>query len=176
MDVEPAFVADGEAAEFVELGDAALAGPSMPPNLATVRETAAATVIAGVVCMQLVRSASWSAPLFCSRWDGVDQILEWRAVMDVGSGQAEGERNGGIPPRSVIKLRLVPGLVPPIACRRGPLLPRWTSRPRRHGTLSIRSASRNRRRNSRCKAVPDARPFRNFGVLPRLSCDPENIL
>jgi hypothetical protein len=57
-------------------------------------------VIVGFVGMQLVWPSTWSATRAADRRNAVEQLFQRHAIMDVGSGQQEGERN---PRRSVIK-------------------------------------------------------------------------
>jgi len=164
MDVEPAFVADGEAAEFVEPSEAALDDPSIAAefltgfdaspcdarfDLAAVTGAAAAPVIVSLVGVQLVRSASRPPSLARNRRDGVDQILKRYTVVDIGSRQYEGERNAttigdqvplGARSASIGGVR---------ACRRSPLFAAMDELSTQARLQSIASASRNRRSNSR---------------------------
>ena len=149
MDVEPAFVADGEPPEFVEPCKAALDDPSMLAKflagiyvasgnarlyLAAQTSAAAAAVIIGFVGVQLVRSAPRSATLAADMRNGIGKVLEWHAVVNVGSGEINAS---GMPRRSVIRWRLVPGL--PRSVGFGPVaaplfLERWINCPCRPGS------------------------------------------
>lgn len=107
VDVEPAFVSDGESAKSVDPREAAFDDPSVAAellagldasprdtwlDLTTAAGTTAATVVISLVGVQLVWSASRSAALACNGRDRVKQVLERHAVVDVGPGQEEGER------------------------------------------------------------------------------------
>jgi hypothetical protein len=108
MDFDPSFVSDGEPPEFIEPSEAAFNDPSMLAkflaavdipscdarrDLTMQTSAAAAAVIVGFVCVQLVRPASRPPTLPRDIRNGIKQVLKWRAVVDVGSGQQECERN-----------------------------------------------------------------------------------
>jgi hypothetical protein len=166
MDVEAAFVADGKPPELVEPGKAALDDPSMAAkslacldaspsdagfDLTADASASATTVIVGLVGVQLVRSASWSASLACHRRDGVDQLLERHAVVDVGSSQYEGERNAAAIGDQVPLGAWSASIGGVRACRRTPLFAAMDELSTQARLQSIPSASCNRRSNSRCR-------------------------
>jgi hypothetical protein len=106
--VEPALVSDREATKAGEPGESALDDPSvLAQPLAALDATAgntvldaaalasktATAVIIGLVGMQLVRAAPRSAAPSRHEWDGVEQFLARFAVVGVGPGQQEGERD-----------------------------------------------------------------------------------
>lgn len=106
--VEPALVADCKATKAGEPGESALDDPLVLAEPLTALDatacnsvldaaapaaTAATAVIIGLVGMQLVRAAPRSAALSRHEWDGVEQFLERFAVVGVGPGQHEGERD-----------------------------------------------------------------------------------
>jgi hypothetical protein len=166
MHVELALVADGEAAEFVDPCEAALDEPSMAAeflavfnaapgdtrlDLPAMASTAAAPVIIRLVGVQLARPASWPAALACNAWDGVEQRFEGHAVVGIGPGQDKGEWNTsavsdqvalGARPASIRRVR---------ACRRTPFFAAMDELSMQARLQSIRSASRKRRSNSRCR-------------------------
>ena len=108
VDVEPAFVADGQAAEAVDPGEYALDDPPVlaqplaafdaaacdrMPDAAPEAGAAAAAMIIGLIGVQCVRPASGSPGLSCNRWHRVEQVLEGPAVVSIGTAQQEGERD-----------------------------------------------------------------------------------
>ena len=108
MDVNPAFVADCEAAESVQPGEAAFDNPAVASQFLACLDAAsgnarlyatsdagasASPVIVGFVGVQLVRPSTWSATRAPDRRNAVEQLFQWHAVMDVSSGQQKGERN-----------------------------------------------------------------------------------
>ncbi len=166
MDVEPAFVSDGEPAEPVEPGEAALDDPSMPTELlagldapprntrldpAAVAGTTAAAMVVGLVGVQLVRPVPRPAALACDRRDRIEQLVEGQAVVDVGAGQEKGQRDAatirdqmalGAGPASVRRVR---------ACGLAPFLAAMDELSMQARLQSIRSASRKRFNSSRCR-------------------------
>ena len=108
MDVEPALVSDGEAAEAVQPGEGPLDNPAMTSKLlagfdaascdagldaSLLAGLAASVEVVGLVGMELRRSSSWPASFAANRRDGIQQFAQGFAVVDVGSGQQEGERD-----------------------------------------------------------------------------------
>ena len=108
MDIDPSFVADGEAPETIEPGECAFDDPAVatetlagldpapgdarrdPPPPAG---AATAAMIVSFVCMQFFRSAPRSAALAADRRNCIEHLLEGHAVMHVGPGQGERERD-----------------------------------------------------------------------------------
>lgn len=101
MYVEPALVADGQAAEAVDPCECALDDPSvLAQPLAALDATTcdpvfdpapkagatAAAVVIGLIGVQLVRPASGSPGFSCNRRHGIEQVLEGLAVVGVGAG------------------------------------------------------------------------------------------
>jgi len=108
VDVEPAFVADGEAPKLVEPRKGSLDDPTVAAklvagvdassgdartDLAAATCVAAAAMVIGLVRMELVRAPPGSATLARDWRDGIDQRLERRAVVDVCAGQEKPQRN-----------------------------------------------------------------------------------
>ena len=166
MDVEAAFVADGEPSELVEPCEAAFDHPAMAAkslagldtpasnprlDLATVTGAAATAMVIGLVGVQLVRSAPWSAALAGDGWNGVEQAFERHAVVDVGPGQQEGERDAAAVCGEVA-FGAEPASIGWVGASRGtPFLAAMDELSTQARLQSIRSASRNRRNNSRCR-------------------------
>ena len=165
VDVEPAFVADREASKLVEPCEGSLDDPAVAakllagvdpsagdarPDLAAATCVAAAAMVIRLVRVQLVRAPSGSAALARDRRDGIDQRLEGRAVVDVGAGQEKPQRNAA-PVRDQMALgagsasirRVRPG-------GRTPFFAAMDELSTQARLQSIRSASCNRRSNSRC--------------------------
>ncbi len=150
MDVGASLVADGEASEPVDPGEAALDDPAMVPELLAALHTspcnsvldapttarlAAPASIVDLVRVQPVGSAPWSTLLASDGGHGVDQLLEGHAVVDCW--RRSGGRRAGRHERSVIRWRLVPGL--PRSVGLGPVASppswrQWTSCPGRRGS------------------------------------------
>ncbi len=108
VDVAASFVSDGEAAETVQPGEGPLNDPTVTSKLLAALDAAscdasldapvfaglaASTEVVGLVGMQLGRSASGPTSLAANRRDGIQQLVEGHAVVDVGPGQQEGERD-----------------------------------------------------------------------------------
>ena len=165
MDVASPLVAGDKPAEAADPGEGALDDPpvaaqllagidatacdagSDPPTTAGLSATA---MVVGFVGVELVRAASRPAGLATNRWDVVEQFLERHAVVGVGAGQDEGEREAvpvgdqvalGAEPASVGRVR--PRLVAPLLAARDALSMQARLQ-------SIRSAARSLRSNSRC--------------------------
>jgi len=166
MHVEPSFVTYGEASEFVEPCEAALDHPSVAAELLAGLDAApgdarldpaaqagapAAAMIVGFVGVQLVGSASRPAAPTRDRRHGIEQRLEWHAVVDVGPGQQKGERDAaairdqmafGARPASIRRVR---------TCRGTPFLAAMDELSMQARLQSMRSASRSRHSSSRCR-------------------------
>ena len=108
VDVEASFVADGEAAEAVQPGEGPLDHPAVTAELLAGLDTAscdagldasslagptASTKVVGLVGVELRRPSSGPASLTADRRNSIQQFIEGFAVVDVGSGQKEGERD-----------------------------------------------------------------------------------
>ena len=108
MDVDASFVADGETPEAIEPGECAFDDPAIPAetfagldaasgdarrDAASPAGAAAATMIIGLVRMQLSRPAPRPAALAADRRNCIEHLLEGHAVMHVGPGQGECERD-----------------------------------------------------------------------------------
>ena len=108
MDVETSFVADREAAEAVQPGKGPLDNPAIMPKLlagfdaascdagldaSLVAGLAASTEVVGFVGTELCRSLPRPASSTANRRDGIQQLVRRLAVVDVGSGQQEGDRD-----------------------------------------------------------------------------------
>jgi hypothetical protein len=107
MHVGPSFIADSEPPELVEPCEAAFDHPSMAAEIlaglyATPGDAwfdapaqagaSAAQVIVGFAGVQLVGPAFGSAALARDGRDGIEQLLERYAIVNVGPGQQKGER------------------------------------------------------------------------------------
>jgi hypothetical protein len=107
VDVRPAFVADGEPAEAVKPGEGALDDPAMAAetlagldplagdpaaDAASVQRPSAAAGVVGLVGVELSRPLARRAPGAADPRDGIDQVLEGDAVVDVGGREERGER------------------------------------------------------------------------------------
>ncbi len=108
MDVGPALIADSQTAELPVPSQCALhhtavtsqlrAAFNTPPgdtrlNVALAQSTPTATVIISLVGVQRVGTpARWSPTLPDGR-DSIDERLQHAAVMHVGAGEPQGERN-----------------------------------------------------------------------------------
>ena len=108
MDVDASFVADGEASEAIEPGECAFDDPAVAAetlagfdpasgdarrDAAPPAGTPAAAMIIGLVGMQLSGPAPRPAALAADCRDGIEHLLEGHAVMHVGPGQGERERD-----------------------------------------------------------------------------------
>ena len=165
MYVEPALVADGQAAEAVDpcecpLDDppvlaqplAALDAAACDPVFDPAPEAGATTaaVIVGLVGMQFVRPATRSARLAWDGWHCVKQVLEEPAVVSVGAGQQESERDAA-PVRDKVALGACLAAVRWVRPRSGaPLFAAMDALSMQARLQSIRSAWRRRRSSSRC--------------------------
>lgn len=165
VDVEPAFVADGEAPQFVEPCEGSFDDPAMTPQFlagvdassgdawpdpAAMTCAAAAAMIISLVRVQLVRPLPGSAALAPNGWHGVDQRVKRRAVVDVGAGQEKRERDAApvgdqmtLGAGSAAIRRVRTGCRPPFFAAMDELSTQARLQ-------SIRSAPCSRRSNSRC--------------------------
>ena len=166
MDVEPPFVASGEAteagypsegafdhpamtAEFLARRDAAPSDAGL--DLALAASPATTPMVMSFVGMQLVGAPTRTATLSCNRRHGIKQRFERHAVVDVGRGQEERERDALAISDEVT---LGPGLpaVGRVRSRGGaPLFAAMDALSMQARLQSIRSASRSRRSSSRCR-------------------------
>jgi hypothetical protein len=169
MDVDPAVVAGGEAAEAAHPSQRAFDDPPMPaqPSAAldpaardarldpAAARIAAAPVVVGLVAMGLFRPAARAARLARHGQDHVEQVVERGAVVDVGPGQREGER-GAAPVRDELALgaglaavrRVRPDRAAPLSAGMDALLTQARLQ-------SIRSAPRSRHQ----QVTPDPHPI-----------------
>jgi hypothetical protein len=190
VDVEPAFVADGEPPKLVEPCEGSLDDPAMTAkllagveapsgdaglDLAAATSVAAAAVVIGLVGVQLVRPASRSAALAADRRDGVDQRLEWHAVVDVCAGQEEPERN----PAAVgdqMALGAWSASVGRVRPRsRTPFLAAIDELSTQARLQSIRFASCNRRSSSRCSRSQTPAACHSRNRRQQVTPDPQPI-
>jgi len=166
VDVEPAFVSDGKSAKSVEPGEAAFDHPTVAAEPLACLDTAACdpwldlttaagvTATAMVICLvgvQLVWSASRPAQPAADGRDGIEQLLERNAVVDIGSGQQEGQRNAAAIRDQVPLGPWFTSICWVRAGRRSPLFAAMDELSTQARLQSIRSASRNRHSSSRCK-------------------------
>ena len=166
MHVESSFITDSEPSELIEPCETAFDHPSVAPELlaglkatpgdarldsATQAGASAAPVIVGLVRVQLVGSSSRLAALACNGRHGVEQFLEWHAVVDVGSGQKKCERDA-VSIRDQVTFGAQPASIGGVRARRSaPFLAAIEELSMQARLQSIRSASRNWRSNSRCR-------------------------
>jgi hypothetical protein len=177
MGVYPVLIANGEASEFVEPGEAMLddllvtaklladAAPGDAGfDLAVLSGLTAAPMIVSLVGVQLVRSAPGSTLLAYHGRHGVDQVFEGHAVVDVGSGQDQGRRNA-VPIRNQVPFGAGPASFGWVrAGRRSPLFAvnHELSTPAR--PQPIRSASRKRRQ----QITPEPHPISAGSISPEM--------
>ena len=106
-------------------------------------------MVGGFVGVQFVRAAAGAAGLAADGRDGIQQVFERHAVVDVGPGQQKGEREAA-PVRDNVPLRA--RFAPVCRVRASGLAPLFAAIEAlsRHARLqSIRPAARNRRSNAR---------------------------
>ena len=148
MDVAAAFVSNGESAEAVEPGEAALDHPAVPAKLFFAvdaaagnswQDTAAATCLPTAwIVIALVRMAFFRPPLrptwlSANGRYGIEHLLEHGAVMDIRAGQPHRERNAA-PVGHQVPFRARLAAIRWIWARgRAPFLPLWMRNPRRPG-------------------------------------------
>jgi hypothetical protein len=190
MDVDPAFVADGEASELVKPCEAALdhpaiaaeplAGLDASPGYARLDPTAvtgatAAPMVVGFVGVQLVRPSSRSAALARDMWHGIEQFLERHAVVDVGAGQQKGERDAAaICDQVAFGAR--PASIGRVGTSRGaPFLAAMEELSMHARLQSMRSASRSRRNSSRCRRSQTPAACQSRSRLQHVTPDPQPI-
>ncbi len=191
MDVGASFVADDEASEPVDPGEAALDDPAMVPELLAALHTspcnsvldapttarlAAPASIVDLVRVQPVGSAPWSTPLASDGGHGVDQLLKGYAVVDCWRRSAG--RRAGRHERSVIRWRLVPGL--PRSVGLGPVaspppLAAMDELSRQARLQSMRSASRSRRSSSRCRRSQTPAACQSRSLRQQVTPEPHSI-
>ncbi len=102
-------------------------------------------------------SAPWSAALACNRRNGVEQVFEGYAVVNVGPGQDEGERDTAAISDQVTLGAWSAAIRRVRACRGTPLSPRWTNCPCRPG--SSRSGLRRAAAGAARDAAGPTRPL-----------------
>ncbi len=166
MDVETPFVADGEPSEAVHPREGALDDPAVSAELLTAFNAApgdsrlyaapmasstAAAVIIGLVCVQFARAPARASTSATNGWDCIEQRFERHAVVDVGAGQQEGERDA-----TAVGDEVSLGAGPPTVSRvwagcRTPLFAAMDALSIQARLQSIRSPFRSRRSNSRCR-------------------------
>jgi hypothetical protein len=149
-------------------GDAWL-DPAAAASLAT------APVIVGFVAMQLVRPTPPAARLACHGRDGIEQLLERHAVVDVGRGQQDGERDAAPVGDEVAlgaRLAAVRGVRPD---RTAPLFAGTDALSTQARLQSIRSASRSRRSSSRCSRFQTPASCQSRSRRQQVTPDPQPI-
>jgi hypothetical protein len=147
MDVDPSFIADGQAAVAGHPGEGSLDDPSVAAEFLAALDAApddpgcdaasaasvpATPMIVGLVGMQLAGFAAGTAALAADWWQGIEPGLERDAVVDIGAGQQEGERDA-----TPVGDEVVPGL--PRSVGFGPVAAppfslQWTCCPCRPGS------------------------------------------
>lgn len=168
MDVDAAFVSDGEPSEAVDPCEASFDDPSMAAEflrgvLASAGDArldiparagiAAASVIVGFVGVQLAWPAARAGAFGGDGGNGVDQLLERHAVMDIGTGQQKGERDA-LCIRREVAFCARPASICWIRPRRSaPFLAAVEEESTQAWFQSMRPASRSRRSNSWCSRV-----------------------
>jgi hypothetical protein len=107
-DVGAALVADSQAAETAEPSQSAFDDPAMPsqtlatldaapgdPRLdgAPAARSSALREIVALIGVQLGRSPAGPSPALAHRRHSIDQLFEEAAVVDIGRGESDGERD-----------------------------------------------------------------------------------
>ena len=111
----------------------------------------AAAVVVGIVGVQLVGPLSRASGFAADGGNSIDQRFERHAVVDVGAGQQNGQRDA-LPIRRKMAFRAGPPAIRGIRSRGGAPFFAGMDDPSMQARLqSIRSASRSRRNNSRCR-------------------------
>ena len=140
MDIGTSLVSDDEASAAVEPGEGALDDPAVSAqpvlaldptsgdagrDVARATGAAAAGEVARLIGVQFVGSAPRPTAAAADRRDGIQQCLEGHAVVDVGAGQDDGERNAAavgdevaLCPGLAAIGRVRPGLKPPFLAGR----------------------------------------------------------
>lgn len=190
VDVEPALVADGEAAEAVDPGECALDDPPvLAQPLAALDATArnpvfdpapeagaaAAAMIIGLVGVQLVWPATRPARLASDGRDRVEQVLEGPAVVSVGAAQQEGERDAASVGDEVALGARLAAVRRVRACSGVSLLAAMEALSTHAWLLSIRSAWRRRRSSSRCSRSHTPASCQSRSRRPQVTPDPQPI-
>jgi len=190
VDVEPAFVADGEAAEAVQPGEGTLDDPpvlSQPVAAldAAVRDpvldaapkagmTAPAMII-GFVGVQLVWPAARSPRSAWNRPHSVEQILEGPTIVEIGAAQQEGERDAA-PVRDEVALGARLSAVRRIRpCSGTPLLAAMDALSTQARLQSMQSAWRKRRNNSWCSRSHTPASCQSRSCHQQVTPDPQPI-
>ena len=190
VDVEPAFVTDCEAAKLVEpcegaLDDPAVAAEFLPrldasardagPHAAPVARVSAAAVVVSFVGVQLVRPAARSTALTRDGRDGIDQVFERHAVVDIGASEQKGERD----PATVgdqMTLCAGPASVGRVRASCGtPFLAAMDELSTQARFQSIRSASCSLRNNSRCNRSHTPQACQSRSRRQQVTPDPHPI-
>ena len=173
MDVAPALVAGDEPTETVDPGEGPLDDPSVSAELlagfdapsgdpgsdtTTAAGLAAPSMVVGFVGVELVWPMPCPASLAADWRDAIEKLGERHAVVGVGTGQDEGERDT-VPVCDEMAFRAEPapiGRVRP--CFIAPLFAARDALSMQARLQSIRSAARNRRSISRCSPsqTPDS--------------------
>ena len=165
VDVDAALISDGEPPEPVDRCEGSLDHPPVSAKALAAVDAApgdawldaglpacgpAAAVVIGLVSMELVWPASRTASFASHRGDGIEQQLEWDAVVDVGAGQDEAERNA-----APVGDQVAPGAGSAAVgrvrtCRFAPLFAATDALSMQAQLQSMRSASCRRLSSSRC--------------------------
>ena len=188
MDVDPAFVSDGKPPEAVEPSEAALDDPPVTAKLllgfdaapcdarldaAAATGASAPTVVVGLVGMQLVGPAPWPARLACHRRHGIEHRLERHAVVDVGPGQPETERDAASVGDQVT-FRAGPASIRRVRAGLGtPLLAAMDELSTQARLQSMRSASRRRHSSSRCRLSHTPAACQSRNLRQQVTPDPQ---
>ena len=190
MHVEPSFIADREPPELVEPCEAAFDHPSMATELlagldaapgdawldtATQAGAPATPVIVGFVSVQLVGSAARSAALTRDRRHSIEQVFERYAVVDVGPGQQQGERDAvSIRDQMAFGARLASvGRFGPVAAP--PFLAAMEELSMQARLQSMRSASRSWRSSSWCRRCHTPAACQSRSRRQQVTPDPHPI-
>ena len=165
VDIDASLVADGETPEAIEPGEGAfddpaiaaetLAGLDAAPgdarrDASLPAGAAAAAMIIGLVRVQLSRPAPRPAALAADRWDRIEHLLEGHAVMHIGPGQGERERDT-VTVRDEVAFRAGTAPIGRVRPGRGtPFFAAMAELSSAARLQSMRLASCKRRSNSRC--------------------------
>jgi hypothetical protein len=190
VDVEPAFVTDGQAAEAVDPCECALDDPSVLAQPlaaldATARDpvfdpapeagAAAAAMIIGLVGVQLVRPAARPARLARDGCYRVEQLLEGPAVVSVGAAQQESERDAA-PVHDEVALGACLSAIRRVRPGSGtPLLAAMDALSTQARLQSMRSTWRRRRSNSRCSRSHTPASCQSRSRRQQVTPDPQPI-
>jgi len=167
MNVASPFISDCEATEAIEPGKASFDHPTMPaeffsalnapacdarrnPACATV--IAAARIVVALVGMTFVGTPAWAARFSGNRRNGTKHFPEHGTIVDIGAGQAHGERNAA-PVGHQMPFRARLAAIRWIWARGiAPFLAGMDEESTQTRLKSMRLAWRRRRNNSRCNA------------------------